>query len=229
MLEEFKAAIKTKFEMTDLGLMKHFLGIEVDQSSHGIFVSQQKYATDTLKRLKMDKCKLAETPIALGTKLSKQDEGPIVDLTLYKRMVGSLMYLTVTKPDIMYATSFVSRFMESPKDSHGKVGKRILRYVAGKINYGLRYTTSEDHSLIGYIDSDFAGNIDDRKSTSGYDFHLGTNLISWASKKQPIVSISLAEAEYVAATSTSCHAVWLRRLLNDLAHMETTIGKQLFT
>jgi hypothetical protein len=144
MLEEFKAAMKTKFEMTDLGLMKYFLGIEVDQSSHGIFVCQQKYATDILKRFRMDKCKPTETPIALGTKLSKQDEGSTIDSTLYKRLVGSLMYLTATRPDIMYATSFVSRFMESPKDSHWKVGKRILRYVAGTINYGLWYTTSED-------------------------------------------------------------------------------------
>jgi len=98
----------------------------------------------------MDKCKPTKTLIALGTKLSKQDEGPIVNSTLYKRLVGSLMYLTTTRPNIMYATSFISRFMESPKYSHWKVGKQILRYDAGKINYGLWYTNSEYHSLIGY-------------------------------------------------------------------------------
>ena len=127
-------------------------------------------------------------------------------------MVGSLMYLTETRPDLMYAISLISRFMESPKDSHWKVGKRILRYVAGTLGYGLWYT------LTGYTNSDFAGILDDRKSTYGHAFHLGTNLISWASQKQPIVSMSSAEAEYVAPTIAACHVVWLRRLLKDMGH-----------
>jgi hypothetical protein len=104
--------------------------------------------------------------------------------------------------------------------SHWKIGKRILRYVAGMINYGLWYTTSQDHLLTRYIENDFVGNIDDRKNISGHVFHLGSNLISWAFKKQSIVSISSAETKYVVATSTSCHAIWLRRLLNNLAHMK---------
>jgi hypothetical protein len=116
----------------------------------------------------------------------------------------------------MYAASLVSRFMESPRDSHWKMAKQILRYVAGTLHFGLWYTTSDSNHLFGYTDSDFAGNLDDRKSTSGYVFQLGTNLISWASKKQPIVSISSAEAEYVASTSASCQTVWLRRLLKDI-------------
>jgi hypothetical protein len=120
----------------------------------------------------------------------------------------------------MYAASFVSRFMESPKDSHWKMEKRIMRYVAGTLNFGLWYTQSDDNHLSGYTENDFAGSVDDRKSTSGRAFHLGTNLISWASKKQPIVSISSAEAEYVVATSASCQAVWLRRILNDMSHTE---------
>jgi hypothetical protein len=143
-LDEFKAAMKNEFEMTDLGLMKYFLGIEVEQSAQGIFISQQKYATDVLKKFRMEKCKPADTPIALGTKLRKEDVGSTVNSTLYKQLVGSLMYLTTTRPDIAYATSFISRFMESPKDSHWKVGKRILRYIAGTTTYGLWYTTSEE-------------------------------------------------------------------------------------
>jgi hypothetical protein len=157
----------------------------------------------------MEDCNPVETPIPLGTKLSKQDEGPTMDSTLYKSLVGILLYLTTTRPDIMYATSFVSRFMESPKDSHWKMAKRILRYVAGTLNFGLWYTQSEDDHLTGYTDSDFVGSLDDRKNTSGYAFHLGTNLISWASKKQPIVSISSTEEEYVVVTSSSFHVVWL--------------------
>jgi hypothetical protein len=219
-LTNFKHAMQSEFEMTDLGIMKYFLGIEVDQSTKGIFVYQKKYAADIIKRFYMEECNPAETPIPLGTKLSKKDEGPIVDSTLYKILVGSLLYLTTTRPDIMYAASLVSRFMESPKDSHWKMVKRILRYVAGTLNFLLWYTKSYSNQLSGYTDSDFAGSLDDRKSTSGHVFQLGTNLISWASKKKPIVSISSTEIEYVATTSASCQAVWLRRILKDMSHTE---------
>jgi hypothetical protein len=100
----------------------------------------------------MEDCNPTESPIPLGTKLSKQDEGPTVDSTLYKSLVGSLLYLTTTRPDIMYATNFVSRFMESPKDSHWKMEKMILRYVVGTLNFGLWYTQSDDNHLSGYIE-----------------------------------------------------------------------------
>jgi hypothetical protein len=170
----------------------------------------------------MEGCNLAETPIPLGKKLRKNDEGPTVDSTLYKSLVGSLLYLTATRPGIMYAASLVSRFMESPKDSHWKMTKRILRYVAGTLNFVLWYTKSDSNQLSGYTDSDFAGSLDDRKNTSGHVFQLGTNLISWASKKQPIVSISSAEVEYVTATSASCQAIWLRRILR-ICHIQKMI------
>lgn len=139
--------------------MKYFLGIEVDQSTKGIFVCQQKYVVDIIKRFCMEDNNPAETPIPLGTKLSKQDEGTTVDSTLYKILVGSLLYLTTTRPDIMYATSFVSIFMKSPKDSHWKMVKRILRYVAGTLNFGLWYTQFDANHLFGYTDSDFVGRL----------------------------------------------------------------------
>ena len=139
-----------------------------------------------------NKCKPAETSIALGTKLTKNDDEPAVNNTLYKQMVGSLMYLTATRPDLMYDVNLISRFMESPKDSHWNVGKRILRYVVGKLGYGLSHTHTPDSILRRYTNSDFAGSLDDRKNTFGYAFHLGTNMTSWASQKQPIVSMSYA-------------------------------------
>jgi hypothetical protein len=219
-LTNFKHAMQSEFEMEDLGIMKYFLGIEVDKSTKGIFVCQQKYATDIIKIFCMEECNPAKTPIPLGKKLSKKYEDPTVDSTLYKILVGSLLYLTTTRPDIMYASILISRFMESPKDSHWKMAKRILRYVAGTLNFGLWYTKSDSNQLSGYTDSDFSGNLDDRKSTYGHAFHLGMNFISWASKKQSIVSIYFAEAKYVAATSASCQAVWLRRILKDMSHAE---------
>jgi hypothetical protein len=185
-LTNFKHAMQSEFDMTDLGIMKCFLGIGVDQSTKGIFVCQQKYAADIIKRFRMEECNPAETPIPLGTKLSKNDEGPTMDSTLYKSLVGSLLYLPATRPDIMYAANLVSRFMESPKDSHWKMAKRILRYVAGTLNFILWYTKSDSNQLSGYTDSDFAGSLDDRKNTSGHVFQQGTNLISWASKKQQL-------------------------------------------
>ena len=168
----------------------------------------------------MDKRKLANTPIPTCTKLSKNDYSSPVNSTLYKRIVGSLMYLIATRMDIMYGVSLISRFMESPKDSHWKVGKRILRYIVGTTDHGNWYSTFEDNYLVGYTDSAFAGNVDDRKNTFGYAFHMGTCLISWAYNKQPIVTLSLAEAEYVAMTSTTCHTIWLRRFLCDFGHEE---------
>jgi hypothetical protein len=142
----------------------------------------------------MNKCKPPDTPIATCTKLSKQDEGTSIDYTLYKRLVGNLMYLTTTRPYIMYAMSLIFIFMENPKISHWKVGKRILRYIAVTTDYGIWYSNSEDDLVIGYIDSDIAGNVDDRKNTSVYAFLLGTGFISSASKKQPSFTISSAEA-----------------------------------
>ena len=117
-VDDFKNAMKIQFEMNDLGLMKYFLGIEVDQSNDGIFICQTKYANEVLKRFRMLNCKPAATPMATGTKLSKYDEGSYVDPTMYKRLVGSLMYLTTTRPDIMFFVSLISRFMETPKSTH---------------------------------------------------------------------------------------------------------------
>ena len=123
--------------MTDLGMMKYFLGIEVTQSEDDIFISQTKYENDVLKIFRMLKCKPTVTPITTGTKLSKEDDGSKVDPTMYKRLVESLMYLTTTRPDIMFAVSLISRFMESLKNTHWQDGKIILRYITGTTNFGI--------------------------------------------------------------------------------------------
>ena len=119
----------------------------------------------------------------MGTKLSRKYDETEFDITQFRKLVGSLMYLTTTRPDIMYAVSVISRFMDSPKNSHWQVGKRILRYIAGTLNYGIMYSSSNDLHVVGYTDSDFAGSIDDRESTFGYASHLGIGIVAWASKK----------------------------------------------
>jgi ribosome biogenesis protein Nip4 len=186
--------MKDEFEMIDLGLMRYFLGIEVHQSKTSIFISQSKYAHEILKRFNMINSKAAPTPVIIGLKLSKEYEGSKVDPTLFKRMVGQSYVSNNNKDYIMYGVSLISRFMETPKESHWKAGKRILRYVNGTKDFGIMYSTSEDFKLIGYTDSDCGGSIDDRKSTSGYTFHFGTCIVSWASRKQPIVTLSSVEA-----------------------------------
>ena len=154
----------------------------------------------------------------MGLKLSKEDKKKDFDPSLYKSIIGSLMYLTVTRIDIMHDVSLISKFMERLKETHWQVAKIILRYVKGTKRYGILYTTSENSKLTGYTDSDWAGSIDDWKSTSGYVFHMGSGAISWDSKKQLIVTLSTAEAEYVAATVVACQAVWMRRMLRSLCH-----------
>jgi hypothetical protein len=148
-------------------------------------------------------------------KLSKEDEGSKVDPSLFRSLVGGLMYLIATRPDIMYGVRLISRFMETPKESHWKVGKRIMRYVYETKDFGIKYSTSEDFRLVGYTDSYCGGIIDESKSTYGYTFHFGIDIVSWASRKQPIVTLSSAKAKYVAATSAACQAVWMRRMVND--------------
>ena len=206
----------SEFDMSDLGLMHYFLGIEVVQSDAGIFISQKKYVQDILTRFRMQDCNPVRTPAETSLKLVKDPDGKKIDSTLYKQIVGSLMYLTTTRPDIMFAVSLISRFMENPTEMHLASAKRILRYLQGTIDYGIFYKKGEKSSLIGFTDSDYAGDQDDRKSTSGYVFMMGSGAISWSSRKQPIVTLSTTEAEYVAATSCASQAIWLRNVLKEL-------------
>lgn len=195
--------MKKEFEITDLGLMNYFLGIEITQNDKGIFICQSKYARDVLKQCRMINCSSVSTPVTVGTKLSREQNEMDFDSTIFRKLVGSLMYLTTTRLDIMYGVSLISRFMGTPKNSHWQAGKRLVRYIAGTMNHGILYSTSNNLQLVGYTDSDFAGSIDDRKSTSGYAFHLGTRVVAWASKK---------------CGCENFLRIWMRRILKDLMH-----------
>lgn len=227
MFEEFKKEMTQEFEMTDIGLMSYYLGIEVKQDRDGIFISQEAFIQKVLEKFKMENCKSVDTPVDSKIKLSKYDECEKVDPTLYRSLVGSLRYLTCTRPDILFGVGIVSRFMESPTTTHMTAAKRILRYVKGTSDYGLCYSSSSDFKLIGYSDSDWGGDIDDRKSTSGFVFFMGVTAFTWSSKKQPIVTLSSCEAEYVAVASSICHALWLKKLLKML-HMPQNDATTIF-
>ena len=214
--EKFKASMQSEFDMTDLGRMKYFLGVEVHQTEAGIFLCQGKYANEILVRFGMSSCNAVNNPMVPGTKLSSQEKGEEIDSTEYKQLIGSLMYITTTRPDIMYAVSFLSRFMAAPKEGHLLAAKRILRYLRGTMKFGIFYKRSSDSTLKGYTDSDFAGDLDGGKSTSGYVFMIGDGAVAWSSKKQPIVTLSTTEAEYVAATTCACQSIWMKEVINSI-------------
>jgi transposase InsO family protein len=220
MIAGFKEDMMNTFEMTDLGLMNYFLGIEVKQQEEGIFICQKKYTEGLLKKFKMNDCKPVATPLVTNEKLQKDDGSPEADASHYRSLIGSLLYLTATRPDIMFATSLLSRFMQKPSQIHFGVGKRVLRYLQGTKEYGIWYKPKCNSKLLGYTDSDWAGSVDDMKSTSGYAFSLGSGFFSWASKKQATVAQSTAEAEYIAAAEATSQAIWLRRILEEMGEIQ---------
>ncbi|XP_059076574.1 secreted RxLR effector protein 161-like [Cryptomeria japonica] len=151
-----------------------------------------------------------------GLKLSAKADSLAVDEIEFRQLVGSLIYLTATRPDICFAVSYISRFMTAPKADHWIAAKPVLRYVKGTSDYGILYGRCNDPKLIGYTDLDWAGSVDDRKSTSWYVFRLGTSVVTWSSKKQRIVALSSTEAEYRGTVKAACETVWLRRMLSDM-------------
>ena len=221
-IAEFKSSMLRKFEMTDMGLLHYFLGLEVKQGVDGIFLSQRKFAEDLLKKFQLTGCTPAYTPMNPNEKLSTNDDTGAANARLYRSMVGGLNYLSHTRPDIAHSVGLVSRFMHKPTKHHLGAVKRIMHYIAGTSDYGIWYNNVKTMRLVGYCDSDWAGSLDDRKSTSGYVFTLGSGAISWSSKKQSTVALSSSEAEYAAITSAACQAIWLRRLLADFLQDQVT-------
>lgn len=165
----------------------------------------------------MEECNSSSTPMECRLKLRKEDEGELFDPKLYRSVIGSLRYLVNTRPDIAHAVGIVSRFMETPSTHHWAAVKQILRYIRGTLGYGCRYQAGHGKvKLVGYTDSDHAGDTEDRKSTSGNVFFIGNNLVTWSSQKQKIVALSSCEAEYVAAAVAACQGVWLSRLISEM-------------
>jgi hypothetical protein len=221
--------MKKKFSMSDLGLLSYYLGIEVKQGGDGITLSQNAYAVKILESAGMLNCNPCATPMEARLKLSKKLEDEVIEPTAYRSVIGSLRYLVNTRPDLAFAVGVVSRFMEAPSKDHWAAVKHILRYVKGTIKFGCKYGrgTNLKPFLIGFSNSDFAGDSEDRKSTTGMVYFLGKNLVTWTSQKQKIVALSSCEAEYVAGAAAACQGIWLSRLVGDLMGTKETPVKLL--
>ena len=172
--------------------------MQVKQTDSGIHINKAKYAKNLVKRFGLEKAAHARTPMATNTKLTNNPLGESVNVTLYRNMIGCLLYLTTSRPNIVFSVGVCYRFQSYPKVSHLNIVKRIIKYVSGTCDYGLFYSKESNLSLVGFSDLDWANNANDRKSTTGRCFYVGVNLVAWMSKKQNFVSLSNAEAKYIA-------------------------------
>jgi len=205
-------ALSTEFDITDLGSLHFFLGIQITHTSTGLFLSQSKYVEDLLLKSEMVDAKPCDTPCLPYHRLLKEDGAPYPNPTVYRSIVGALQYLTFTRPDIAFSVHQVCQFMQNPMVSHFTAVKRILRYLKGTLHVGISYTKG-DLQLKAFSDADWAGDPNDRRSTTGLVIFLGDNPISWSSKKQQTVSRSSTEAEYRALSFTTAEVDWLKQLL----------------
>nr|KAJ0227803.1 hypothetical protein LSAT_V11C100040470 [Lactuca sativa] len=213
--KEFAEIMSQRFEMSMMGKMTFFLGLEVQQQKTGISICQSKYISDLLVKYSLSDCKPASTPVSKTDKIHADPTGTDVNHSLYRGMIGSLLYLTASRPDIMFGTILCARFQANPKESHLMAVKCIFRYLKGTQNLALWYPRDSAFELYGYTDSDYAGCNLDKKSTSGGCHFLGNRLISWSSKKQTSVAISTAEDEYVAAGRCCAQLLWIQNQLLD--------------
>jgi hypothetical protein len=203
-VEHVKRLLKQKFDMKDLGELKFFLGIEVIRTPEGIWLLQRQYALDMLSKYGMVSYKPISVPLNQNGKLSADAGEVLEDATLYRKIVGSLIYMTITRPDLNYTVGLESQFMQVPRKPHLDGVRHTLRYVSATVDYGLFYKASTELQVHGYIDADWAGSISDKRSTSDVMFSFGSVTVTWSSKKQPIVALSSIEAEYRGAAMAAC-------------------------
>ncbi|XP_019176077.1 PREDICTED: uncharacterized protein LOC109171501 [Ipomoea nil] len=207
--------LASAFKIRDLGKPGFFLGIKTVEVSDGMILSQRRYMTNLLNRAGMVDCKPLATPASTTQSVTPSDE-PFDNPTQYRRIVGVLQYLTITRPDLSYAVNHLCQFIHSPSTDHWAIVKRVLQYIKGTLDYGLRLSSSPTASIHAYSDSDWAGCPIDRKSTSGYAVFLGSNFISWLSRKQRTVARSSTEAEYKALADVAAEVTWVVSLLREL-------------
>ncbi|XP_024020247.1 uncharacterized protein LOC112091288 [Morus notabilis] len=204
------------FTLKDMGEVNFFLGIHVTHTAGGMHLSQKKYVTDLLCKAKMQDAKPIGAPMTTGFKLSAFGSDEVESPQLYRSIVGALQYVTITRPELSYSVNRVCQFMHKPLETHWRAVKRILRYLRGTLDFGLHLQKSTQLNLLGFCDADWASDPDDRKSTSGYCVYLGSNIVSWCSKKQHTISRLTTEAEYRSLANVVAKVTWLLSLLKEL-------------
>jgi hypothetical protein len=211
----------------DLGDLYYFLGIEVTKQRGGLLLTQQKYTTELLQKARMMKCKGVVTPMSVTKKLSKEGGTLLspVEATDYRSIVGSLHYLTITRPNISFAVNKVCQFLQAPSTAHLTAVKRILQYLKSTMSHGLQLHSSLNKVITAFTDVDWAGSVDDRRLTGGYAIFYGSNLISWSARKQPTISRSSTEAEYKALANAAAEIIWIQSLLRELGVYQSKIPR----
>ncbi|GJZ43808.1 retrovirus-related pol polyprotein from transposon TNT 1-94 [Tanacetum coccineum] len=213
--DQFSNIMCSKFKMSMMGKISFFLGLQISQSPRGIFINQSKYALESLIKYGMESCDPVDTPMVEKSKLDEDTQGKDVDPTHYRGMVGTLMYLTASRPDLTFDVCMCARYQAKPTQKHLHDVKRIFKYLRGTVNRGLWYPKDSSIALTAYADADHAGCQDTRKSTSGCMQLLGDRLVSWSSKRQKSVTISSTKAEYIALSGCCAQVLWMRSQLTD--------------
>ncbi|KAD6795877.1 hypothetical protein E3N88_06773 [Mikania micrantha] len=221
-MQEVKDRLRDQFSIKDLGPLKYFLGIEVARTSRGLVLSQRKYTLDILEDSGMEGCRPSSFPIEQNLKLGIEEQDPPVDAGRYRRLIGRLLYLQATRPDIAYSVNTLSQFVFDPRQSHMEAVTRVLRYLKSSPGQGILLSKEEGENLVVYSDSDWLGCPLTRRSRTGYLALLGGAPISWKTKKQSVVSRSSAEAEYRAMATSVSEIIWLRWLLHELGVPQTS-------
>ncbi|CAH9054102.1 unnamed protein product [Cuscuta epithymum] len=220
-IQDIKDFLHTTFKIKDLGQLKFFLGLEVARSTHGINLCQRKYTLDILQEMGYLDCKPAKSPIVAGTRLVQTTDNVLNDVGAYRRLVGRLLYLSATRPDIAFAVQQLSQFVDKPSSLHLMAAQRVLRFLKGAPGKGLHFPAKSNYNTQAFADSDWGGCLETRKSITGYCVFLDKALISWKSKKQTTIARSSSEAEYRALAAVTCEIQWLKYLYQDLGIHET--------
>ncbi|XP_058732675.1 uncharacterized mitochondrial protein AtMg00810-like [Vicia villosa] len=214
-ISHIKHTLDKQFSIKDMGVLKYFLGFEIAHSSQGITLCQRKYCLDLLQDTGLLASKPASTPIEPGLNLDDKDEALLPDPSLFRSIIGKLLYLTHSRPDIMFSVCRSSQYLAKPTSTHLQAAHRIVRYLKNAPAKGLFFRRHSNLQLTGFSDSDWGACPTSRRSITGFCFFLGDNIISWKTKKQTVVSRSSSEAEYRALANTTCEAQWLLFLLHD--------------
>lgn len=218
---QVKTALMSVFDTRDLGDATYFLGMELvrNRKERTLKIVQRRMIEELVNKYGLKDAKIKTVPMSSSIKLTKTSEGSELDKSIYaySELVGSLLYLAVcTRPDIAYAVGALARYMATPSMEHWTAAKAVMRYLAGTSNYGIIFGRGGTSEMTGYCDADYGGDIDTRRSTTGYTFIFHGGVVSWSSRLQPTVAVSTTEAEYMAAAAAVKEALWLRKLLLDL-------------